>query len=69
MKDMVDSPSQLFFFDVLAQLVNVPAKITLYELLKLWRNTRVALWEALADAEVFVKHVEDIQASDNPKSL
>jgi len=40
-------------FDVLAQLANIPARITLYELLRLSKSTRKALREALAAAEVF----------------
>jgi len=43
-----------FCFDTLAQLANVPARITLYELMRLSKSTRDALREALADAEVFV---------------
>jgi len=41
-------------FDVLTQLANIPARITLYELLRLSKSTREALSEALADAEVFM---------------
>ena len=32
-------PSTLFCFDVLAQLANIPARITLYELLRLFKST------------------------------
>ena len=46
--------SQPFRFDIINQLANIPARITLYELLKLSKSTREALREALADAEVFV---------------
>src|SRR4051812_28499057 len=46
--------SQPFRFDIINQLANIPARITLYELLKLSKLTREALREALADAEVFV---------------
>src|SRR4051812_34270866 len=46
--------SQPFCFDIINQLANIPARITLYELLKLSKSTRKALREALADAEVFV---------------
>src|SRR5436189_1175899 len=46
--------SQPFRFDIINQLTNIPARITLYELLKLSKSTREALREALADAEVFV---------------
>ena len=41
-------------FDVLAQLANIPARITLYELLRLSKSTKEALKEALADVEVFM---------------
>jgi len=44
-------------FDVLAQLANIPARITLYELLRLSKSTREALQEALANAEVFITQV------------
>ena len=43
-------PSTPFCFDVMAQLTNVPAQITLYELLRLFKFTRDTLREALADA-------------------
>lgn len=59
-KDKVNGQSQPFCFDVLAQLANIPARITLYELLKLSRNTLEALREALADAKVFAMHMEVI---------
>jgi len=38
----------------MAQLANIPARITLYELLRLSKSTKDALREALADAEIFV---------------
>jgi len=47
-------PSTPFRFDVLAQLANIPARITLYEILRLFKSTRDALREALADAKVLV---------------
>jgi len=49
-----------FCFDVMAQLANIPAWITLYELLRLSKSTRNALREALADAEVFVTQIPAI---------
>ena len=45
-------PSTPFCFDVIAQLANIPTRITLYELLKLFKSTRDALKEALIDAEI-----------------
>jgi len=50
-------PSTLFYFDVMAQLANILAQITLYELLRLSKSTRDALREALADAEIFVTQI------------
>ena len=50
-------PSTPFRFDVLAQLTNNPARITLYELLRLSKFTRDALKEAIADAKVFVTQI------------
>jgi len=44
-------------FDVLAQLANIPARITLYELLRLSKSTREALREALVDAKVFIARI------------
>jgi len=49
--------STTYRFDVLTQLANIPARITLYELLRLSKSTREALREALADAEVFMTQV------------
>ena len=53
-KDKAEGTSVPYRFDVLAQLANIPARITLYELLRLSKSTREALREALADAEVFM---------------
>ena len=50
----MEGSSAPYRFDVLAQLANIPARITLYELLRLSKSTREALREALADAEVFM---------------
>ena len=47
-------PLTPFRFDVLAQLDNIPTQITLYELLRLFKSTKDALREALADAEIFM---------------
>ena len=43
-------PSTPFCFNVLAQLANIPARITLYKLLRLSKFTRDALREALDHA-------------------
>jgi len=50
-------PSAPFRFDVLAQLANISARITLYELLRLSKSTRDALRETLADVKVFVTQI------------
>ena len=50
----------LFRFDILAQLANIPARITLHELLRLLKKTREALRDALADSESFLTQVPSI---------
>jgi len=52
-KNKVEGSSRPYRFDVLAQLANIPARITLYELLRLSKSRREALREALADVEIF----------------
>jgi len=52
-KNNVEGSQTPYLFDVLAQLTNIPARITLYELLRLSKSTREALREALED-EVFM---------------
>lgn len=42
-----------FQFDVLVQLVNILARITLYELLRLFKTTRDTLRETLTDSDTF----------------
>jgi len=44
-------------FDILAQLANIPAWITLYELLKLSKSTKEAFREALVDLEAFIAQI------------
>jgi len=56
-KDKAEGSSRPYHFDVLAQLANIPARITLYELLRLPKSTREALRETLADAEVFMAQI------------
>ena len=48
-KDNAEGSSTPYRFDVLAQLANIPTRITLYELLRLSKSIREALREALAD--------------------
>src|SRR4051812_16410668 len=67
--------SQPFHFDIINQLANIPANITLYELLRLSKSPREALREALADAEVFVTQlpigptVKESHSLSNPRVL
>src|SRR5436189_1509263 len=68
-KGKVVEVSQPFCFDIINQLANIPARITLYELLKLSKSTREALREALADAEVFVTQLPMGSTIDEPHSL
>ena len=53
-KDKAKGSLAPYRFDVLAQLANFPARITLYKLLRLSKSTREALREDLADAEAFI---------------
>jgi len=46
-----------FRFDILAQLANIPARMTLYELLRLSKETREVLRDALADSKIFLTQV------------
>jgi len=54
-----------FRFDVLGQLANIPARITLYELLRLSKSTREALREALTDSEVFLTQILTIPEEED----
>jgi len=54
-----------FRFDILAQLANIPARITLYELLRLSKSTREALREALADSELFLARIPAISEEED----
>jgi len=53
----MEGSSAPYRFHVLAQLANIPARITLYELLRLSKSTREALREALADVEAFMAQI------------
>ena len=53
-----------FCFDILAQLANIPARITLYELLRLLKETREALRNALANLESFLTYMPDTPEND-----
>ena len=56
-KNAPESSGTSFWFDVMAQLANIPVRITLYELLRLSPATRESLHEALANAEAFLMHL------------
>jgi len=56
-KDKAEGSSAPYRFYVLAQLANIPVRITLYELLRLSKSTREALREVLADVEVFIVRI------------
>ena len=57
-----------FRFDILAQLANIPASITLHELLCLLKKMREALSDALADSESFLTQVPSIPTEDDGAS-
>ena len=57
LKYKAEGSSVPYRFDVLAQLANIPARITLYELLRLSKSTKGALGEALADVEAFMAQI------------
>jgi len=56
-KDKAEGSLAPYRFHVLAQLANILARITLYELLRLSKSRREALREALADAEAFMARI------------
>ena len=49
--------SSTFRFDILTQLANITAQITLHELLRLSKSTREALREELADSEAYIAQI------------
>jgi len=53
-----------FRFDVLAQLANIPARITIHELLHLSKETREALRDALANSESFLTYMPETSRDD-----
>ena len=53
-----------FRFDIMAQLANIPARITLHELLRISKETRDALRKALAESESFLAQVPQVPAED-----
>jgi len=57
----LDAP---FCFDILAQLANIPARITIHELLCLSKETREALRDALANSESFLTYMPEASEDD-----
>ena len=57
-----------FRFDILAQLANIPARITIHELLRLSKEAREALRDALANSESFLTHMPKIPRGDTQPS-
>jgi len=53
-----------FRFDILAQLANIPARITIHELLHLSKKTREALRDTLANSESFLTHMPETPRDD-----
>jgi len=53
-----------FRFDILAQLANIPARITIHELLRLSKETREALRDALANSESFLTCMPEVPNDD-----
>jgi len=52
----------------LAQLTNIPAHITIHELLRLSKETREALRDALANSESFLTHMPETPKDDTQPS-
>jgi len=57
-----------FHFDILAQLANIPARITIHKLLRLSKETREALRDALANSESFLTYMPEIPKDDAQSS-
>jgi len=57
----LDTP---FCLDILAQLANIPTRITIHELLRLLKETREALWDVLANLESFLIHIPEASEND-----
>jgi len=59
----------LFRFDVLAQLANIPTRITLYELLRLSKSMKEALRETLADSEAFMAQIPAVRKEEDGNTI
>jgi len=57
-----------FCFDILAQLANILARITIHELLRLLKETREVLRDALAYSESFLTHMPETPRDDTQPS-
>jgi len=57
-----------FRFDILAQLANIPAHITIHELLHLSKETRETLRDALANSKSFLTYMPEISKDDAQSS-
>ena len=55
-------------FDILAQLANISARITIHELLRLLKETREALRDALANSKSFLMYMPEIPKDDAQSS-
>ena len=53
-----------FRFDMLSQLTDIPARITIHELFRLSKQTREALRDALANLESFLTHMPETPGGD-----
>jgi len=58
-------PITSFRFDILVQLANIPARITLYKLLRLFKFTTEALREILTDSELFLTQILTIPKKED----
>ena len=57
-----------FYFDILAQLANIPARITIHELFRLSKEIREVLRDALANLESFLIYIPEIPRGDTQPS-
>ena len=64
-KDPPEGLNTPFRFDILAQFANISARMTLYELLSLSKETREALRDVLADLETFLTQVSASSIDDD----
>ncbi|MFG1569928.1 hypothetical protein ACDT16_13665 [Staphylococcus aureus] len=65
-KDAAVGAIKPYNFDILAQLANTPARLSLFELLRLSKEMRNVLSEALQNADSFLSQVR--QTEEDPKA-